>query len=377
MILFSFFQDRGSPNKFYDLPNSFLALKFKVKNADDSSLTGTTDLAALNLFAATSFQELTLFFNDTVVSTCVNYPYTSYLRSLLGYSIDYKNNQLLSSVYSFDEQGSLTDLNSSYKTRKDIIAESKLVEAIVPFFSDAFQIQKYIYGDINFKLQLKRTAPEFCLVSGVAQKAKFKIIFEECVLMLKKIEVSPPILSIHSRLYDKQELFYNYNKTLIRTCSFAKGSINSTVSNIFNTQTLPELLVLTLVKTDEYHGKLNANPFNFKRNGLTSLQVQVNNQVSDFTSVSVSDTEYLGAYEGMIRNLGLGQTSIGISKNNWKAGNAVYVFKLYPSEEQSHLSIHFTFGEGASDNLTGIILGQAKATLNIGSNNTSVISELS
>lgn len=325
-------------------------------------------MAIVNLFGASCFQDISVFLNDTLVSSCSNYGYVAYLKSLLSYPLNYKNNGLRNSLYVFDEQANLLgDLNGSYKARKDWISASKLQEAIVPIFDDIFEIGKYIVPNVNLKLKLKRALPEFCLVTAdTASATKYKIIIEECSLNLHKVDVNPSISSIHEKLYEKNEISYPFTKTVLRTANFSKGTVNATISNIFNSQVVPDLLCLTFVTTEAYNGKLTKNPFNFSRNGVTHVQIQVDKQPMDYLSLNVSDSEYLDAVDAISRNLSLGYESIGINRENWLKGNAVYVYKLYPSDGAGNLSIQITFADGAAENLTAIVLGQSHSILNLG-----------
>lgn len=345
-------------------------IKAKIKKSDNTDLVNTNDVAPNNLFGSTLFSDVSLYLNGTLVSCTSNYHYLSHFKTILSFPPDYKGNQLQNSVYLFDDNpNTLGEINNSYKTRKTLAQESKVFEIATSIYDDIFCCNRYIFSNVNLKLILKRCSPELCLVSTAAAPT-YKVLLEHCVLNLRKVDVAQNIYNAHEKRFNQSQLSYPYMKSVVRVSHFATGTANSTVENIFNSQTLPQILCVGFLTTAAYNGNQTKNCLSFERNGVTSIQVQVNGQPCDYGSLSINDKQYLLAVELLYRNLNLGTQSLGINRQNWITGNAIYVFKLFPNEQNAfsrtgNLSINISFGSGLTENVTLVAVGQSPSVLSI------------
>ncbi|ODM89074.1 putative uncharacterized transposon-derived protein F54H12.3, partial [Orchesella cincta] len=162
------FTASGSPGVYYDLKNSFLYTTLKVTKNDGTNIADANDVAVANFIGSTLIKKLDLFINQELISSSNNYNYVSYLKSLLSYPINYKNNELRESQYYFDDSPNTSVVaNSSYKKRKDIIKFSKLIEVVTPILDDLFLVNKLFHPGFNIKLKIERASSEFCLVSSI------------------------------------------------------------------------------------------------------------------------------------------------------------------------------------------------------------------
>lgn len=358
------------PGKYFDLKNSFLYMKVKIKKSDNTDLINTNDVAPNNLFGATMFSDVSLYINGVLVSCTANYHYLSHFKTLLSFPPEFKNNQLQNSVYLFDDSPkTLGEVNSSYKARKVLAQESKVFEIASSIYDDIFCCDRYIFSNVSLKVILKRCAPELCLVS-TADTPNYKVLLEHCVLNLRKVDVAQNIYSAHEKRFQQSQLSYPYVKSAVRVAHFATGTANASVENIFNSQTLPHILCVGFTTTAAYNGAQTKNCLSFERNGVTSIQVQVNGLPCDYGSLSINDKQYLLAVEYLYKNLNLGTQSLGINRTNWITGNGVYVFKLYPNEQNAfsrtgNLSINISFGSGLAENITLVAVGQSPSVLSL------------
>lgn len=316
------------------------------------------------------FSDASLYINGALVSCTSNYHYLSHFKTLLSFPPDFKGNQLQNSVYLFDDSpNTLGETNNSYKTRKLLAQESKVIEITSSIYDDVFCTDRYIFSNVNLKLILKRCSPELCLVSTAAAPT-YKVLLEHCVLNLRKVDVAQNIYSAHEKRFQQSQLSYPYIKSAVRVAHFSSGTANSTIENIFNSQTLPHVLCIGFTSTAAYNGNQTKNCLSFERNGVTSIQVLVNGQPCDFGLLTVNDKQYLLAVELLYKNLNLGTQSLGINRQNWITGNGLYVFKLFPNEQNAfsrtgNLSINVAFGSGLTENTTLIAVGQSPAILSI------------
>jgi len=346
-------------------------MTFKVtQTTNNTKLVGTNDVAVINAIASSMFSKLDFFINQELVSSCSNYHIVSYLKTLLSYPLDYKQNELQESGFFFDESpNTIAESNSSYKKRKELIKESKLVEATSRVLDDIWLSDKLLLPNFDIKLRLERASSDLCLISPV-ETLKYKLSLEQCILFLKRNKIEEKIYHMH----DNAGVIYPYSKTVLRTFNVASGVTNATIENIFSSGTLPERLFVALTSTDAYNGKLNKYVYNFSRFDLTQIEIQVDNVASD-NVLKISNTENLQAFHLLVDSLGLGFRTIGLNKSNYINGNVIFGYRLFGNDSNNirngKLSILLNFQGGCSENVTVLILGQSQAAMKLASSGIS------
>jgi len=78
-------------------------------------------------------------------------------------------------------------------------------------FESIYDCPKYPHRDIGVKLTLKRSDPEFCLVSGTDCKPSYLIEYEEIILCVPKNSINSSVLAHHNRLFSSGKLVYPVN----------------------------------------------------------------------------------------------------------------------------------------------------------------------
>lgn len=352
-------------------------INFDVVKTDNSAISANTSIAPVNLFASSIFQSSQFFINNTLVSSSNLYNVESYLKAILSYSTEYKNNELASSLFIPDPSPNTTVNNTSFDARKKFIAASNKCETIANIFDDLFLNDKCFHSSMDLKIKFRRATDSFALISTDTTNT-YKIRLHKCILYMYKIRVSEDILSMNKRFYDSDELEYSYKKTLLRTYNIAANTTNLAIDNIYSTTQLPNLLIIALMSTEAYNNKISKNPYNFDIFGLTNISVQVDQVTSDYLSLNMSKTESLVAYQSLIREISLGSESLGITRESFTSGYSIYCFRIYGNEatsftDRGNLTISMTFASGATENVTAIILGQINAKLVYGKSGITLI----
>jgi hypothetical protein len=77
--------------------------------------------------------------------------------------------------------------------------------------SDLFAQDRYILGAVPIKIKLVRSRDPFCLVSS-AENPNFKVVIEECMLCVRRVNVAPSIFLTHSQSLQQTIAKYPINR---------------------------------------------------------------------------------------------------------------------------------------------------------------------
>ena len=212
--------------------------------------------------------------------------------------------------------------NSGWESRKKMIENGRVCDFSVDLHSDITSIEKLWPNGLDVTLRLTRAPDSFSLmampsvqskpegyksdeeidadnsISNKAQeKAKMKaklekhrnaadktipdyrIIFNELLLHIDKIEMSPGTLQKHEAMFNAGKLaVYPFCKTVIKTKQAVKGDHYAKFENVFMNR-LPQSVVVALVKSSAYQGDITENPWNFQHFFVNYLAFKKNSEV--------------------------------------------------------------------------------------------------
>ena len=129
------FKVEGSKS-FIDLQNTYIVVKARIKNADNSNLTNDKDVSVINYLAATLWKTVDVKLNGDQLVSCSNYAYRSILKILTSFGGNSKKTWLQAGLYYKDTAekfNDLTNTNEGFKFRKEHFADSRQVEFIENF----------------------------------------------------------------------------------------------------------------------------------------------------------------------------------------------------------------------------------------------------
>ena len=97
------FHIAGTPEEYVDLAQTKLHVKAKITNGDGTNLVAGAPVGPTNLFMQSMFSQCEVSLNERLVSPAsTNYPYRSYLETILNYGRDAKESQLTASMFHKD-----------------------------------------------------------------------------------------------------------------------------------------------------------------------------------------------------------------------------------------------------------------------------------
>jgi len=312
------FSISGASEEYLDLSNTFLHVKAKVTKPNGADLDAGTDVAPVNNWMHSLFTQVDIALNDVLISASENtYPYRAYLESTLNFSNEAKTSHLTSVLYYKDTAGHLDatqgDDNLGLKVRRELAAQSSSIDMMGRLHTDITHQDKYMLPGVDVKIRLIPSRNLFNLIAHNAN-GQFQSVIQHCSLFVRKVKLNPAVSLAHEKALEKATAKYPIKRVLLKTFSIPTGQMSHVQDNLFLSQT-PGRIVVGLVDTVAFNGRLNTNPFNFKTCDLSFFglysdgkQVPAKPLTPDFTR-----GQFVRSYHGMMTALGFTNADRGNS----------------------------------------------------------------
>ena len=328
--------------EYINTARSFMSIKARIVHRDGSVLKTDELVGPVNLLAHALFDQIDVTIGGKfITSSTGNNGYKAYLQTLLKYGNDAKTSQLTSQCYYKDTPGHLDDddvktgQNEGFKYRAALFAESKQVHMIAPIIHDAFQLDKYILNLTGMNIKFYRAKPEFYLMTDSLNPG-YKIVIDEMVLNICKVQVNPAVVFAHSQQLEKTNAKYPYVKTEVRLAAISQGQVSFNIDNVCQ-GIRPNKIVVAFANSQSVSGSYYTSPWNFQGFGLTELSVAVDNmpvlgnpvRLNFSTSNGVDTAE---AFHLLFESSGKWMKDEGnqITQSDFAKGFAIYAFDIEP-----------------------------------------------
>jgi hypothetical protein len=388
------FRYPGSPSKLIDLKNSFINITGNVLLADGTKLKATEDdVSTTNLLFHSLFEDVKVEFNGTCVADSeLEYPYISYTNTLLGSGEGTKTTQSSSQFFYKDYKPTVgNDTNHGYKMRKELVAESKLVEMSGNLQLGIFKSKIYLPTEVGINIKMTLKPPAFYLWSPTETKTDqvgvpYKFQMTDCVLYLRKIAVSPATLAkINSQFGRGLKLRAPLKNTKVRTLQIPSGVSTFNTTDLFAGR-LPEKLICGFVDTDSYRGKITHNPFAFQQLELEKICMSIEEQTiyGEELQLDYAGGKYLDAYNSLFSSVDPGEDGNWITKEDYaENGNALYGFELlcpttcdtYIAPKPGSVKLYGNFKAALKKGITLIVIGTFTDVMEIGKDRKVTVQE--
>ena len=283
------------------------------------------------------FSQLNVILGKVISSSANTYPYRSIFEKLLNYGKEAGRSHLSLSLFTKDiakhlEELNPTKLNVGLNTRDGWTKKSKMVEVLGRLHSDIFSQGRYLLNGLSLRLVLHRQKDRFALLSN-ADNASFKIKIVVAVLFARKSVLSADkFRSIQQKL--ERHSIYPINRVVMTTRSVASGLSTINWDNAIMGQ-LPNKVIVGMVDNETYIGSYKRNPFNFKHNDLSSIDLYVNGQSKPGRPIKLnfSSDEYMEGYLSLFASTGKFNQDEGliITRGDYKGGYSLFAFDISPA----------------------------------------------
>ena len=157
-----------------------------------------------------------------ISSSGSNYPYKSYIKTLLYRCKDMAmNNTLCTELFYKDTDGNhdlMNDspINQGAYDRGNLTKDGIEMEGYLA--DDIFDVDKYLLGGVDFDLKLYLAQPSFMLMSDDAGK-EYKIIIEKVIFKAMMVDVGSVIVTAHSKSMEKGMTEYFFQQQYLNFIS--------------------------------------------------------------------------------------------------------------------------------------------------------------
>ena len=386
----------GNMDELIDPSRIYLYLKIRLLNENGGVFTGDENINVCNLILHSLFSQIDVILNDHQISSSNNlYSYRSYITTLLNYNHEIKKTHLATQGYFEDSPGHFNTLHTSatvpststtaspttrainkgYVQRYTLLKNSRSLELMSPLHIDISKQNKLLLNDVNLRLKLIRSKPEFHLMG--TQQGKCEI--QEACLYVRKAKPNASLLQSIEQVLQTKNAMYPITK-----CDLKYLVIPSNVSSINRDNVLigalPERVVIGLIKTTNFQGSKNSNPFAFDHHNVSSINLFIDgiSLPSKQYSLNFSNGQYVRPYFDLMANLDMLETrnSNGLSLEDYAQSNTLYAFDLTPDQindqsfnliKKGNCRLEINFSQALTDSVVVILMLEGKGLIEINS----------
>ena len=364
-----YFDYANNSNNFVDLARTLLYLKLAIVDDEDKPFTQAfvenrapaNQASPIDLILQTMWQNLEIKLNGySVYDSQQNYMYSAFLQYLLNSSAQTKKFQgsfMGSSpdtrYFEATDGCNIPPVNSGMSTRRGwrmgvhrtgtVVArkdeeELSCVEYLGPLFADICNQDRYMLNNVRLEMTFRPTSDKFRLMCQGSKNAYLKIVTAK--LQVCNVELDPRIKVSIDNMMSQETLRARYpiQKTVVRTFRAANGSRQFFENDMFRGK-VPSKMIVGLVSEEAYHGSYAKNPFFFDTFNIASIAVRLGNSSIPTRPIQLDfeDCDYLLGLQSLYRTVGRGvmDVDIGIDRDNYRQGLALYGFSIDPGSEEN------------------------------------------
>ena len=320
-------------------------------NASLDADEGVWSISTCNHLAQSLWDSIEIKMNDRVMTHGqTRYSYMSVLNTLLCES-KMNESDLECSFFYKDTAGYMDDVsltaggNAGLKKRAELLSESKPVELLAKIEVDVMKnSRKYLLNGVSLAIHLTPTDNKFRLLTCNGKTRDYKLVIEDISLILPHITPANHVLLAHQDVL-KSELSrakYFYIKEELRSFNLAKGSSSYHLEDAFNGR-LPQKILLAFVDGAAIAGSLSRNPYHFKHNFLSFINISESGNPSPRGAVYLDfeKGEYLQSYKQLYE----GKTcdalsSARIKREDFPNGYSIFRIDLAPQDGKEFYPIN-------------------------------------
>ena len=348
-----------------------------LKKNKSAKMEGEPPVAGVNLLAYSLFSSVEVFVSDQKINQGSSYyPWMCYVLNLLYQSPDAKNNALKTAGWYPDSPivfNLVDSLNTGFAHRRDEAGYSNNMELLGRVMLDTSFPARVLPVQTEFTLRFNRSNPNLCLM---AKSGSYRIKINDAKIYALKMRLTDDALQRHHQILASEGVNYPMRRYDTRTMSMMKGSQN--LDWVSASGVMPHKIYIWQLSQDAFNGKIDKNPYNFERFGLSKIQVLVNEHsmiVSQPTRFDDGDTENTAM---LYMNTILNTTEAPFSSFEFRTGYCVIVVDLtrdrsagcdYTSEPVTgNLRIMMDYKEPLNESIVVFCMAEYNDTLHLDAN---------
>ncbi len=178
-------------------------------------------MGPVNLFLQSMFQTSEVTIQNKMTLICNHNPYIAMIQSLLKNGEDSNLSQMSSQLFVKDGQDDIDDAdtagsNSGLVERTSVLALSKVTDLCGPIYHPFFNMGRYLLNQVDVRLKLYRSTPNFCLMSKVDNPSFSRWNSGRVSTGSKNKKWIQPVLYGHAEIIKEVNAKYPYTRTECR-----------------------------------------------------------------------------------------------------------------------------------------------------------------
>lgn len=330
-------------HEFIQLNSLTLYGQVKVTKPANANVAAADKISIVNNMPQALFNHINVYLNGVVVNDQANsqYHYKAFLENHFSFGESIKKTTLKATEkYIKDVAGKEEDFSSEAITERNaLIKDGKVLHFAMKIHNDLLQSNRYLLPGVEMKIEFKKNDPGFPLLAESDDAAKFKI--EKLELKLRKITIEPEYIGKIESTLNTMPAMYPIAHSKIRNHLLAANTKNIHIPNILRGK-LPRGFIICMVSNDAYSGSIKKNPYVFKHNDLSFLNVYLNGEPihQNGNKPVWDDGSAIEQYVWALNNIGLKNViSNGITYEEFIANSVIFPYDLTPdlcNSYQSH-----------------------------------------
>lgn len=336
----------GSGDHYMDLSSLRLHLQVSIKKKDGNKLEATDKVTPVNYFLNSAFSQVSMWMNDKLISSQVNYPYRAMLETLLFVSKEGHESFLTNALFYKDTAGKFNETDPNKMENKGLVARHNRMKETMDIFGrlhiDLVNQPKLIPNNIDIRIKLERSKDSFALL---ANEDKYQIFIKKAELQINKVQIAPSaIIGIEKEL-EKSVIKLPFRSVDVKIFTLSSGVLSTTISNAIIGQ-MPKRVTIALVANNAFNGNIKLNPFNFHHYNLSYISIMKDSVIippNPYTPDFESEM-YARSFASLFDETG--GYSYGkypnIKYDEYGGGYSLFVFDLTPDKaaSENHTSIN-------------------------------------
>jgi hypothetical protein len=351
-------------SQYTDLSRTYLHTIIKVVRTDKKEIEADS-VSLIPLWPQAIFRQIDMYLGQTLISTSTNQAaFRAWLETYLSFSKAVKQDQL-------DVLESMNGVN--------IPAGGSKFESLTRLNLDMMQQSRYLLNGVSITLRLFRNQDDFILKQKVGGSVSYTVSIEDIALYIRHVTPKSSILLQHAQTLAQKTAIYPIDRTIIKTANITSGMQEETLSNIFMGQ-LPVRLIVGLVRSKNYNGHKETDPFTFEHFNISHISLSVNGRQIPTRALepNFEQKECRRAYHQLLETV-LGpcqdERSIGISLNDYiSGGKTLFGFTLVSDgggsssvapRRSGNINLRLRFNKPLTDNITVLMYAEFQNVIEI------------
>ena len=334
---FAIYNDQGQPHPL---------LAERVDANGVKSMVASTRVAPVQALAKALFNHATVTVDGVQVEDIPLFHYKSFFEFEYTASPPQKAQLSRNLLYSVKDDGTDNVANPGYLERHEWCKGGAVHECQFRPALALFQQDKLWLKNTELRIRFNRNGDTILINNYDANQApeQYHLHIVDMRLLVNEVDVEEPaIVNMEAALASGRNALYNIRPVEMRSFHVASGRREYEVV-LSNTPKVPLRVLLAFVPNDSFHGaqEQNRSVYNFVPGNVYQISLMLSGANVGYASpfpIRWNKKQYMRVFQAHLDNLGISNTSNGISFDDFGKHRALYTWCISPHSEDACLNM--------------------------------------